>query len=288
MPRPRPNAGACGDAGPRRRMEDAHAVCGDLWEALQSPGDPEAPAPPSAAAPHCAFYGVYDGHGGARTAALAATHLHRLLAQRLHRLPLAGLAGGGAVRRCLRDAYADAEALAEAQDLADGTTAATALVVGHAVFVANLGDSRVVVCGPGGAVRFATQDHRPDLPSERARIAAAGVAVDDAGPVPRVGALSVSRALGDFEYKTVAPGRPGPPISAEPDVTEYPLTDADRFMVLASDGLWDVHSSAAVGALVWGWLQEGKSVGEAAELLVASAVTDLRQRDNVTAVVVTV
>ena len=51
--------------------------------------------------------------------------------------------------------------------------------------------------------------------------------------VPRVqGVLAVSRGLGDIDLKEF--------ITAEPDVSTHRITRDCEFVILASDGLWDV------------------------------------------------
>jgi serine/threonine protein phosphatase PrpC len=70
----------------------------------------------------------------------------------------------------------------------------------HAYYVANIGDSRAVLCRNGQPVPLST-DHKPDLPSERNRIEKAGGFVTD-GRVN--GTLNLSRSFGDFEYKHIS------------------------------------------------------------------------------------
>jgi len=54
-----------------------------------------------------------------------------------------------------------------------------------------------VVCEAGKAVEL-SWDHKPTVPSERQRVNAAGLHVQD----ERVsGVIAVSRAIGDWEYK---------------------------------------------------------------------------------------
>lgn len=65
------------------------------------------------------------------------------------------------------------------------------------IYCANAGDSRAVLSKKGKSKDLST-DHKPDTPSEVARIKKAHGYVEDR----RVnGNLAVSRALGDFEYK---------------------------------------------------------------------------------------
>jgi protein phosphatase 1B len=78
-----------------------------------------------------------------------------------------------------------------------------------------LGDSRGLL-GRVQQELFFTMDHKPYLEHERERIVKAGGTV----MIQRVnGSLAVSRALGDFEYKSV-PGLPPTDqlVSPEPDV----------------------------------------------------------------------
>lgn len=66
------------------------------------------------------------------------------------------------------------------------------------LYVANAGDSRAVLCRGGAAVEL-SEDHKPEDPSERARIQAAGGTVTADGRVND--GLNLSRAIGDHVYK---------------------------------------------------------------------------------------
>jgi len=80
-----------------------------------------------------------------------------------------------------------------------GSTAVCALMSPSHFYIANCGDSRGVLCRKG-APAVCTLDHKPTVPAERERIQRAGGSV----MIHRVnGSLAVSRALGDFEYKSV-------------------------------------------------------------------------------------
>lgn len=57
------------------------------------------------------------------------------------------------------------------------------------------------------------------------------------GDVPRVnGQLAVARAFGDHSLKTH--------LSSEPDVRHVPINSNIEFVILASDGLWKVCTTA--------------------------------------------
>ncbi|EFJ46979.1 hypothetical protein VOLCADRAFT_92494 [Volvox carteri f. nagariensis] len=128
-------------------------------------------------------------------------------------------------------------------DFHDGTTALVTLQLGGLLAVANAGDSRAVLCRGGQAVRL-SRDHTPGLRAERERIEAAGgrvvvargaarVLVPLAGRTDVMQALSVSRSLGDPDFK--ASGL----LISDPDVSVVPLLPGeDQFLIAASDGLW--------------------------------------------------
>ena len=78
-----------------------------------------------------------------------------------------------------------------------GCTACVALITDTEIICANAGDSRCVLSLDGRAIEMSI-DHKPDLSTEKSRIEKAGGFVEE-GRVK--GVLSLSRALGDLEYK---------------------------------------------------------------------------------------
>lgn len=79
-----------------------------------------------------------------------------------------------------------------------GCTATVILVTQTEIYCSNAGDSRTVMSKNKLAVDL-SKDHKPDDTEERRRIYAANGFVEDS----RVnGNLALSRALGDFEYKS--------------------------------------------------------------------------------------
>lgn len=131
-----------------------------------------------------------------------------------------------------------------------GCTATVALITPNEIYCANAGDSRTVMCERGMAIDL-SKDHKPDLPEERARIIRAGGDVIDS----RVnGMLALSRAIGDFDYKPIAPPKDAQHswfmqnhmVTSYPDVQVKPLHKDVEFLVLACDGIWDCKTSDEV------------------------------------------
>lgn len=145
--------------------------------------------------------------------------------------------------------------------------------------MANAGDCRAVLCRKGKAVEM-SQDHRPSYLPERKRVEALGGYILD-GYLN--GALSITRALGDWEMK-FPDGSPSPLIS-EPDVRQINLTEDDEFLIIGCDGIWDVISSQHAVSLVRRGLRQHNNPQQCARDLVMEALR-LNTLDNLTVIVI--
>lgn len=106
---------------------------------------------------------------------------------------------GAALRQTFLDADVQLRAFQDtgASDRS-GCTSVVACVTPKFIICANAGDSRCVM-GTEGITKPLSEDHKPTDEGEKNRIEAAGGSVS----WKRVdGDLAVSRALGDFQYKT--------------------------------------------------------------------------------------
>lgn len=100
------------------------------------------------------------------------------------------------------------------------------------LYVANVGDSRVVLSKNGKAVRL-TVDHRPNDPDEQRRVKDAGGHIIN----QRVNAiLAVTRAIGDVYLQPI--------VTSDPHTcfTSLSTSAGDEFLIIACDGIWDVVS----------------------------------------------
>ena len=203
----------------------------------------------------CSFFAVYDGHGGDRAARFATDVMCERFVNSAAFKKLD-------IVKALKQAFHQTETeflnIAGREGLRDGTTAIVAVVQEDTLTVAHVGDSRGVLCRGGKAVVL-TEDHKPDLEPEKRRIEALGGFVSFIGCWRAMGILAMSRAIGDLFLK--------PYVSAEPDVRAMPIVAADEFIVLASDGVYDVLNNEQVVQIA----RSAASPEEAAHLLTESA-----------------
>ncbi|XP_050528090.1 protein phosphatase 1L isoform X2 [Daktulosphaira vitifoliae] len=119
-----------------------------------------------------------------------------------------------------------------------GSTALIALVEKNTLFVANVGDSRGVMCDKKGNAIPLSFDHKPQQMREKKRIADAGGFISFNGVWRVAGVLATSRALGDYPLKE------NKYVIADPDVLTFDLAYHEpQFIILASDGLWDTFTN---------------------------------------------
>jgi len=188
-----------------------------------------------------------------------------------------------------------------------GATATVVLVREDRYVVANVGDSRAVLFrGEKQRPISLSQEHRPEThtqlgKAEIKRIQKGGGWVQ----WDRVcGVLAVSRALGDHDFKggrhamleamqeqlnrqAMKATLEEPPVIPVPDVSEVPAEpEKDEFLILATDGLWDVCSNVTVGQFVRRERLKGKSFAEVAQELVREASDKRRSQDNVACIII--
>lgn len=214
------------------------------------------------------LFGVFDGHGGAR----AAEYVKHDLFSNLIRHPKFI----SDTKSAIADAYShtDSEFLKSEnnQHKDAGSTASTAILVGDRLLVANVGDSRAVICRGGTAIAV-SRDHKPDQTDERQRIEDAGGFVMWAGTWRVGGVLAVSRAFGDRLLKQY--------VVADPEIQEVKVDGSLEFLILASDGLWDVVTNEEAVSMV----KPIQDPEEAAKRLMQEAY-QRGSADNITIVVV--
>ncbi|KAM3330647.1 hypothetical protein ACQJBY_027053 [Aegilops geniculata] len=224
-------------------------------------------------------FGIFDGHRGAAAAEFSVRAVPGFLKQFGHTAsPIDALA-----EAFVRSDTAFREELIAHQkskriiqkDWHPGCTAVTALIVRNKLFVANAGDCRAILSRAGKPFPV-TRDHVASCPKERERVIKEGAEVRWQIDTWRVGAaaLQVTRSIGDDDLK--------PAVTALPEITETDLTADDEFLVMASDGLWDVVGNEDVLSIIKDTVKEP---GMCSKRL-ATEASARGSKDNITVIVV--
>ncbi|XP_047629881.1 integrin-linked kinase-associated serine/threonine phosphatase 2C isoform X1 [Phacochoerus africanus] len=234
--------------GEREEMQDAHVILNDITEECR---------PPSSLITRVSYFAVFDGHGGIRASKFAAQNLHQNLIRKFPKGDVISVEK--TVKRCLLDTFkhTDEEFLKQASSQKpawkDGSTATCVLAVDNILYIANLGDSRAILCryneeSQKHAALSLSKEHNPTQYEERMRIQKAGGNVRD-GRV--LGVLEVSRSIGDGQYKRCG-------VTSVPDIRRCQLTPNDRFILLACDGLFKVFTPEEAVHFILSCLEDEK------------------------------
>mmetsp|Transcript_18531 Transcript_18531/g.30975 ORF Transcript_18531/g.30975 Transcript_18531/m.30975 type:complete len:416 (+) Transcript_18531:154-1401(+) len=197
------------------------------------------------------LFGVFDGHG--RVGETVSQYVIDTLPgelenhEKLHSDTCAAL----------RESFVSVDdSLAKHADASvSGTTAVACLIRGNHMWLANSGDSRAIIARQIPNTNNLksidlTRDHKPDCPDEMRRILQMGGHVTPAGANGspsrvwhNLRGLAMARSIGDHHAATVG-------VIAEPEVTEYDITDDDVALIIASDGVWELLTSQTVVDIV--------------------------------------
>lgn len=245
------------DIGGRAAMEDTHVMNARIAGGAR-------------------LFAVFDGHNGGQVARHCADRSAAVFSEEMARSSSGtGHAITSAIGRLDREGR---ESGTLRMDV--GSTACVIVLTADEVWAGNVGDSRAVMMpgGPGRA-KALTEDHKPTVPREMRRIHDHGGHLTRSfGDTVRInGGLNLSRSIGDWHMR--------PLVISTPDVTRTARTtgrrDVDEFLIIASDGLWDVVTDEEAAAAFGSCLHSRKSVGEA----LVGLVNESRRRgstDNVT------
>jgi serine/threonine protein phosphatase PrpC len=242
------------------------------------------------------IFGVCDGHG---------TYGHDVSAYVKKKLPqyIGEVLTGSedtelAIKQCFKQVDRELRAGPIDVDLS-GTTCNLVCILGKQLLCANCGDSRAVLARLEGShwksIELST-DHKADLPDEHQRIIDAGGRVEPY--YDEVGAplgphrvwllnedlpgLAMSRSIGDSVAASVG-------VSCLPELSHITLERHDKFIILASDGVWEFISSQEAIELVTSEWERGNAEG-CCTVLVKESLRRWRREeevvDDITAVVV--
>ncbi|KAF4657732.1 hypothetical protein FOL47_008317 [Perkinsus chesapeaki] len=249
--------------------------------------------------PRCAFFGVADGHGviGHEVSGMISRRLPKVLSKELE-------SSNSGNTKALERAFkkVNHEVTNANMDVTlSGSSCVSVLITPSKIYCANAGDSRAVLGrrsngGYWDAVPLSI-DHKPDRPDELKRIVNMGGRVEpfrigilgiSVGPSrvwlkkQDLPGLAMSRAFGDTIAASVG-------VTADPEITNHVLLKEDKFIVIASDGVWDFMTNEEVIRLIAKYYNQ-ESSRKAARALVKEASERWQSNeevvDDITCVVV--
>lgn len=159
-----------------------------------------------------------------------------------------------------------------------GSTLCVVLVSGNTLICANIGDSRCIIGtkSPTLIAEPLSNDHKPSNPKESSRILKFGGKISETNIYPekeqilrvwsnnpKAPGLAMTRSIGDKYLKKVG-------VISQPEITSRVLTKEDKFLIIASDGIWDVLTNEEVIQIV-GKELEGCHAKVACQVLVEEA-----------------
>lgn len=223
--------------------------------------------------------GVFDGHRGSEASEFFSSHLERLV----HRHWSASSGADALLHEVFLSAEDEFEKSWKLEDQESisksfpGTTALCAVLHGNILTIANVGDSRAILCRDGKPTRLSL-DQTLDRNDERERVIELGGQVfqHDGGWRLKPVGLAVSRSIGDFDMKQVG-------VICAPEIQSIQIDpQRDSFVILATDGVWDVLPDDDALRIVQ---ETVKQPAMCAQRIVTEALTR-GSEDNATALVI--
>eukprot|EP00210_Caulerpa_lentillifera_P009032 g8620.t1 len=298
-----PTYGVRAVAGRRARMEDAVSIIERLFEVPRIQSTKESyglrgsiqtslSSPPgkvlSLGRPQDRevfnFFGLYDGHNGP----YAANHCRGRLHENLRSIWFEKVResyGGTLNDEMFLETFKRTDQQFSKYRCAErvGTTALIALVNPQYITVASCGDSRAVLYRSGHSIQM-SNDHRLDEIHEKNRIESCGGRITYWNGPRVMGILAMSRAIGDLSFRRYG-------VICDPEVKTKKRSINDEYLLLATDGLWDVITNDEAYRIIRHTIVKNQKenlspldcVQNAANRLVRVAL-DRGSRDNITVV----
>lgn len=173
--------------------------------------------------PKIGLFSLYDGHGGEDPVKYVKDRMPEILAKFLKN-------SNDTIDNCLISAFDKIDNELKFYDSENtGTTATVVVISGKTLFLANVGDSRCILIN-NSETKILSYDHKCTDLKEVERIKNSGGMIFN----NRVfGQLALTRALGDHAIKKYG-------VVSTPFINKIELKESDKYIIIASDGVWDV------------------------------------------------
>ena len=209
------------------------------------------------------LFGIFDGHGGTDVVKFVKNRLPQLIKIYLNDLFPVEIAFKNAFKKVDEELkFFDSEYI--------GTTATLILIKDNKIYCANVGDTKAYIIYDK-TYKQISNDHKCTNEDERKRITEIG------GKIIKnrvMGQLILTRTLGDLYVKQFG-------VINTPDINVYDINETINYIIIASDGVWDVVDLDTITNMG----KAGKNVGEFCKDIVKLAINK-GTKDNVSCIVV--
>ena len=209
------------------------------------------------------LFGIFDGHGGTDVVKFVKNRLPQLIKIYLNDLFPVEIAFKNAFKKVDEELkFFDSEYI--------GTTATLILIKDNKIYCANVGDTKAYIIYDK-TYKQISNDHKCTNEDERKRITEIG------GKIIKnrvMGQLILTRTLGDLYVKQFG-------VINTPDINVYDINETINYIIIASDGVWDVVDLDTMTNMG----KAGKNVGEFCKDIVKLAINK-GTKDNVSCIVV--
>ena len=169
------------------------------------------------------LFGIFDGHGGNDVVKYIKNRLPEIIKTNITK-------NNDPIELCLTSSFHKIDEELKFYDSEHtGSTATILLIQNNIIYCANVGDSSAFIIYDSYLKKIST-DHKCTDPKEEERILMSG------GKITKnrvMGQLVLSRCLGDLYCKKYG-------VSNTPDISMNKLDGNVKYIVVASDGVWDV------------------------------------------------
>ena len=202
----------------RKEMEDFHYIKALLNKKL-----------------NCSYFGLFDGHSGKEVGMYLMENLHKIISQELKANIVENMEN---MNNVVKNSFEKIDKEINNLNFKNETGSTGTILLlfkdnnsktGKSLICANVGDSKAYLINKK-EMKLITKDHKCNDANEVKRIR------DTGGVVFRervFGTLMLTRSFGDKEMKKYG-------VLSTPDIFSKNIEDDDMFVIIASDGVWDV------------------------------------------------
>ena len=209
------------------------------------------------------LFGIFDGHGGNDVVKYIKDRIPEIIKKYINDLC--------PIEKCFINSFNKIDEELKFYDSENtGSTATIVLIQDNKIYCANVGDSRAYIIY-NNSIKQITVDHKCSIPEEAERIMNAGGKITK----NRVqGQLVLTRSLGDLYVKKYG-------VTNLPDISVNKIDYNIRYVVIASDGIWDKKKKKTVLSMS----KSRKNAEEFCKDLVKLAI-EKETKDNVSCIVI--